>query len=388
MKLEKFNPFVTARLNAGYKSQDKLAQVIGVKRSTYSQWESGKWASVYDHNLTGFKKMCDIFGWTYEEGLNNLSNLNKWRKDPNIHIVKPFPAQARSIAKSWKPELTTLDTSNTDISKELEMLDNPLKVWRGKQNLTRSEAAKLCHVDVNVYSDCEDGVKKPNGYDLTKILHGTGLGFVDIQKIFSDDTVKKVSIQLCDEIDHNKVIEDIVASSKPEVAYVEKPEEPKPTVSYGKLMLQSLQQKVEIEDPYGNTYQDVLEPDPEEPEVIASPITPEEFTALNDKEVHEKMDEVITERDENGKPVAGRYIFEDSDGHAKLTREGERKVAEYTAKLRSQLTAASMAEDFARQKALNEPHDFRDEVIDEVLEKMYGQMDYKKYVYLVGLLGR
>ena len=96
----------------------------------------------------------------------------------------------------------------------------------------------------------------------------------------------------------------------------------------------------------------------------------------------------ITARDENGKPVAGRYIFEDSDGHAKLTREGGRKVAEYMAKHRSQLTAASMAEDFVKQKALNEPHDFRDEVIDEVLEKMYGQMDYKKYVYLVGLFGR
>ena len=119
----------------------------------------------------------------------------------------------------------------------------------------------------------------------------------------------------------------------------------------------------------------------DEPEVIASPVTPEEFSTINNKEV-------ITERDENGKPVAGRYIFKDSDGHAKLTREGERKVAEYTAKLRSQLTAASIAKDLSEQEALNEPHDFRDEVIDEVLEKMYGQMDYKKYVCLIGLLGR
>ncbi len=369
MKLEKFNPFTTARLNAGYKSQDKLAQAIGVTRSTYSQWEQGRWASVYDHNLAGFKKMCNIFGWTYEEGLNNLSNLNKWRKDPNVYIVKPTMKQAKSVAKSWKPELATLDTSNTDISKEQEMLDNPLKIWRGKQNLTRSEAAKLCHVDINVYSDCEDGVKKPNGFDLTKILKGTGLGFVDIQKIFRDDTVKNaiehalaeqsknsgVSVHLCDEIDHNEVIENVLVKSKQEISYVEKPKEPKPTYSYGKLMLQSLQQKVDIEDPYGNVYEDVLEPDPDEPEVIASPITPEEFAALNNKEVHEKMDEVITERDENGKPVAGRYSWQMTEEEA---------------------------------EALNEPHDFRDEVIDEVLEKMYGQMDYKKYVYLVGLLGR
>ena len=184
--------------------------------------------------------MCDVFGWTYEEGLNNLSNLNKWYKDPNIHIVKPTMEQAKAIAKTWKPNFTTLDTSKTDISKETAMLDNPLKVWRGKNNLTRSEAAKLCHVDVNVYSDCEDGVKKPNGFDLTKILKGSDLHFLDIQKIFRDDTVKTVienaleasknpdpvtlenaaiSVKICDEIDHNKVIEDIFeASKKTEVA--------------------------------------------------------------------------------------------------------------------------------------------------------------------------
>lgn len=358
MKLEKFNPFAVARLNAGY-SQSKLAQAIGVSQPTYSQWERGIYASVYEHNLTGFKKMCDIFGWTYDEGFNNLSNLNKWRKDLNVHVVNPTMEQAIAIAKTWKPKLATLDTSNTDISKEQEMLDNPLKIWRGQKNLTRSEAAKLCHVDVNVYSDCEDGVKKPNGYDLTKILHGTGLGFVDIQKIFRDDTVKNA-------------IENALAASKSEVSYVEKPEAPKPTYSYGDKI-------VEIEDPHGNVYEDVLKPDPDEPAIIASPITPEEFTALND-------DTSIYNTAED--PEAGKYIFEDSDGHAKLTREGERKVAEHVAKIRRQLTASSMAKDFVRQKALNEPHDFRDEVIDEVLDKMYGQMDYKKYVFLVGLLGR
>jgi DNA-binding XRE family transcriptional regulator len=217
MKLEKINPFVEARRNAGYRSRDAFAEKIGVTKSTYKHWEMGVNATVYSNNLSGFKKMCDIFGWSYEEGLNNLSNLNKWRKDKNINVVKP----------TGTVELATLDTSNTDISKEQEMLDNPLKIWRGQKNLTRSEAAKLCHVDINVYSDCEDGVKKPNGFDLTKILKGTGLGFVDIQKIFRDDTVKNaienalaaksnnvISIQLCDEIDHNKIIEDIFEASR------------------------------------------------------------------------------------------------------------------------------------------------------------------------------
>ena len=228
MKLEKVNPFVAARYNAGYRSRDAFAEKIGVSKATYKHWEMGYSATIYSNNLSGFKKMCDIFGWTYEEGYNNLSNLNKWMKDKNINVTKP----------TCIVDLATLDTSNTDISKEQEMLDNPLKVWRGQNNLTRSEAAKLCNIDINVYSDCEDGVKKPNGFDLTKILHGTGLGFVDIQKIFRDNTVKLldspltlahknemkkalaesknggVSIQLCDEIDHNKVIEDIFEASK------------------------------------------------------------------------------------------------------------------------------------------------------------------------------
>ena len=217
MKLEKVNPFVEARYNAGYRSRDVFAKKIGVSKETYGNWERGEGTTVYSNTLTGFKKMCDIFGWTYEEGYNNLSNLNKWRKDKSINVVKP----------TGTVELATLDTSNTDVSKEQEMLDNPLKVWRGQKNLTRSEAAKLCNVDINVYSDCEDGVKKPSGFDLTKILKGTGLGFVDVQKIFRDDTVKNaienalaarsnniISIPLCDEIDHNKIIEEAIASAK------------------------------------------------------------------------------------------------------------------------------------------------------------------------------
>ena len=268
MKLEKFNPFVAARLNAGYRSQDALAQVIGVKKPTYGQWEQGKFATVYEINLSGFKKMCDVFGWTYEEGINNLSNLNKWYKDPNIHIVKPTMEQAKAIAKTWKPKLTTLDTSNTDISKEKAMLDNPLKVWRGKNNLTRSEAAKLCHVDVNVYSDCEDGIKKPNGFDLTKILKGSGLHFIDIQKIFRDDTVKTVienaleasnnpdpvtlenttiSVKICDEIDHNKVIEDTFKTSKKnEEDLNKKPEVSKDSVNWSDKIFDDM--KVEKSD--------------------------------------------------------------------------------------------------------------------------------------------
>lgn len=243
MKLEKFNPFVVARYNAGYKSQDALANAIGVNRASYGNWETGRFATLYSGNLTGFKKMCDIFGWSYEEGMNNLSNLNKWRRDPNINIVKPTMAQAKSIAKSWRPELATLDTSNTDISKEEAMLNNPLKIWRAQNNLTRSEAAKKCNVDINVYSDCEDGVKKPAGYDLTKIMNTSGVSLTQMASIFNVDKEIRdavdasmpiladiienkltednkdygtVSVPLTDDIDHNQVIENALNKDWPD----------------------------------------------------------------------------------------------------------------------------------------------------------------------------
>ena len=197
--------------------------------------------------------------------------------------------------------------------------------WRLKEQLTSNDVAELLGVSQRAYLDWENGVRKPTSNNLKNLMDLTGLSMHQIASIYTGEKI------------------------------------------------------VEIEDPHGNVYEDVLKPDPDEPAIIASPITPEEFTALND-------DTSIYNTAED--PEAGKYIFEDSDGHAKLTREGERKVAEHVAKIRRQLTASSMAKDFVRQKALNEPHDFRDEVIDEVLDKMYGQMDYKKYVFLVGLLGR
>lgn len=186
-----------------------------------------------------------------------------------------------------------------------------LSDWRMKEQLTSNDVAELLGVSQRTYLDWENGIRKPIGDNLKNLMDLTGLSMHQIASMYIDD-------------------------------------EPKQEVS-------SDEKIVEIEDPYGNIYEDILEPDPDEPEVIASPITPEEFATLNNEEVHEKMDEVITERDENGKPVAGRYSWQMTEEEA---------------------------------EALNEPHDFRDEVIDEVLEKMYGQMDYKKYVYLVGLLGR
>lgn len=194
MKLDKntkISPFVIARYEHGYETASSLLDDIGLNRSVYSTWENGNVSYISEgKTFAAFQKICEIFGWSLEEGRNNLSNMYKWKHDDKIKIVKPTYDEWKSMR--GHTEMATLDTSETDISKEEAMLNNPLKVWRGKNNLTRSEAAKLCNVDVNVYSDCEDGVKKPIGYDMTKILKGTGLGFVQIAKIFSDDTVNTI----------------------------------------------------------------------------------------------------------------------------------------------------------------------------------------------------
>lgn len=309
---------------------------FGIPYNTYWNWENGNGCTCYaDRSYDKVRKLCEVLNMTDAEFKEAISNNYQAQKAGKFERVP---------RKAYRPH-----------SKKF----NALTEWRRKENLSQLDAANLLEVSRWTYNAWELGTAKPLSGNLKKIMDLTGLSMHQIASIYTGDK-----------------------ESESEVSYVEKPEQPKSIYSYGE------KEPITIEGPNGEVYEDILEPDPDEPEVIASPITPEEFAALNDKEVHEKMDEVITERDENGKPIAGRYIFEDTDGHAKLTREGERKVAEYTAKLRSQFTAASMAEDFVRQKALNEPHDFRDEVIDEVLEKMYGQMDYKKYVYLVGLLGR
>jgi transcriptional regulator with XRE-family HTH domain len=244
-------------------------------------------------------------------------------------------------------------------------ISNCLTEWRYNEHLTQKEAGELLGVSQTTYGWIERGMTKPEGKLLNDIVELTGLSMHQIASIFTGSSAKykvspssisgktrerkepltsgynrEVILEVKTDADGCPYTDDSVLNKKPA--------EPKPTYSYGKKI-------VEIEDPYGNVHKDILEPDPDEPEVIASPITPEEFAALNNKEVHEKMDEVITERDENGKPVAGRYPWQMTEEEA---------------------------------EALNEPHDFRDEVIDEVLEKMYGQMDYKKYVYLIGLLGR
>lgn len=186
MKLDKntkISPFVLARYEHGYETASSLLKEIPLDKSVYSTWENGNVSYVSEgKTFVAFQKICEIFGWTIEGGRNNISNMYKWKHNDKIKIVKP-------TYNEWKEmrghiEMATLDTSETDISKEEAMLNNPLKVWRGKNNLTRSEAAKLCNVDINVYSDCEDGVKKPIGYDLTKIMNTTGVSLTQLAAMF------------------------------------------------------------------------------------------------------------------------------------------------------------------------------------------------------------
>lgn len=309
----------------------EFAEKIGIGRSCYQNWESGTNATPKHVNYDSVIKLAKAFNMTENAILDAISNNHKARNDGHMEKLSTRPGVVGSLA-----------------------VTNCLTEWRRKNNVTQREMGELLGMSQFGYRFWEIGKVKPTGKDLQNLMELTSLSMHQIASVYT-----------------GKMPDPVYTLGRTST------EESKPDVSH-----------VEIEGPYGNVYEDVLKPDPDEPEVIASPITPEEFATLNNEEVHDKMDEVITERDENGKPVAGRYIFQDSDGHAKLTQEGERTVAEHVAKIRRQLTATSIAEDLIKQEALNEPHDFRDEVIDEVLEKMYGQMDYKKYVYLIGLLGR
>lgn len=255
MKLDKntkISPFVIARYEHGYETASSLLKEIPIDKSVYSTWENGNVSYISEgKTFAAFQKICEIFGWALEEGRNNLSNMYKWKHDDEIKIVKPTYDEWKKMR--GHTEMATLDTSKTDISKEEAMLNNPLKVWRGKNNLTRSEAAKLCNVDINVYSDCEDGVKKPIGYDLTKIMNTTGVSLTQLAAMFratvgiealtnaiedskNPDPVTlentTISVKICDEIDHNKVIEEAIANAKNNAELNKKPEVEKDSANW------------------------------------------------------------------------------------------------------------------------------------------------------------
>ena len=255
MKLDKntkISPFVIARYEHGYETASSLLKEIPIDKSVYSTWENGNVSYISEgKTFVAFQKICEIFGWTLEEGRNNLSNMYKWKHDDKIKIAKPTYDEWKEM--SGHTEMATLDASKTDISKEEAMLNNPLKVWRGKNNLTRSEAAKLCNVDINVYSDCEDGVKKPIGYDLTKIMNTTGISLTQLAAMFRatvgmdalNNAIEAsknpepvtlenaaISVKICDEIDHNKVIEEAIANAKNNAELNKKPEVTKDSVNW------------------------------------------------------------------------------------------------------------------------------------------------------------
>lgn len=352
-------------------SMKEFCEKIGIKKGSYWNWENGLSTSYAEHNAWTARRVCEALGISDAELKEALSNNYKAAKDgtmekSNVYICAPNKKNGVS---------------------------NVLTDWRINNRLTTKDAADVLEVSQRVYCLWENGKCKPSGDNLKKLLALTGLSVSQLATIYTD-------------------------------THSEKEEELK---------------IVEIEDPHGNVYEDVLEPDPDEPEVIASPITPEEFAALNDKEVEKVMDDYlndgeVTERDEDGTPIAGRYPMTEDDKHKKYHNRvtdiwvektlekiqssplahpkdpddpfadfdlfaydnSEKVIPEKEAKTNNGKKPSKSYISYGEYESgekpvkepLNEPHDFRDEVIDEVLEKMYGQMDYKKYVYLIGLLGR
>lgn len=195
MKLEKINPFIQARYEHGFRTLPALFRFIGIPfKSTYNFWEKGAFAYIYEGPSWGvFTKYCSALGITTDEGNNIMSNLHAWNRNKDIEIVKPnwddykhikpFCGKNPPLTDSVAP-MCTLDTSNTDISHEKEMLDNPLKRWRAEKDLTRYEAAEIIGIDSTNYALIEDGAYKPASDILAKITEATGLSLTQIAKIY------------------------------------------------------------------------------------------------------------------------------------------------------------------------------------------------------------
>ena len=194
MKLERINPFVKARYEHGYKTLTKFVKDIGISRSKYWTWEAGRITCVRSDSSYDFHKVCKAFEWTDEEGTENLSNLYRWTKNPDIEIVKPNWDDYKHIKPHLGKEvpMCTLDTTNTDISHELELLDNPLVKWRAENNLTKYVASELIGINSTDYALIEDGVFKPASDILTKITEATGLSITQLAKIYKPATVKDI----------------------------------------------------------------------------------------------------------------------------------------------------------------------------------------------------
>ena len=186
MKLEKINPFIQARYEHGYKTLTKFVKDIGISRSKYWTWEAGKISCVRSDSSYDFHKVCKAFEWTDEEGTENISNMYQWHKNPDIEIIKPNWDDYKHIKPHLGKEvpMCTLDTTNTDISHELEMLDNPLAKWRAENNLTRYEAGEYVGMDSVLYEMFESGHYKPSSEELKNITEATGLSVTQIAKIY------------------------------------------------------------------------------------------------------------------------------------------------------------------------------------------------------------
>ena len=178
MKLEKVNPFVKARLELGFKSAPAFSSSIGISKNKYWKWETGKVSFVNNRSVIDFDKICKAFGWSKEEGKNNLSNMYQWVKDKNVIFVDPV------IEPKQEPEKLV---GTTGEMKKIYRGSNPLKQWRYSNNLTEAQAAEKCKVDLNVYTACEDGITKPNGTDTNKIMTASGLSFTEMARLFKKE---------------------------------------------------------------------------------------------------------------------------------------------------------------------------------------------------------
>lgn len=184
---KKMNPFVKARYEHGYKALAAFAKVLEIPVSTVTNWETGRVSAVQSNaGWENFHKYYKALGWSKSRATENLENLYKWTKDPNVEVIKPNWEDYKNIVPyiGINPNAGDDVTANSDVS--VDDTTNPLKAWRHKNHYSVEDAAKLMEISPILLSDIEDGVQKPNPFCVKKIIDIAGLSFHQVTKIFID----------------------------------------------------------------------------------------------------------------------------------------------------------------------------------------------------------
>lgn len=207
--IQKVNPFVKARYEHGYRGIGSLVKELGIPLSTATNWETGRVSAIQANaGWANFHKYYKALGWSKERAIENLENVYKWTKDPNIELIKPNWDDYKNIVPyiGINPNVgdDVTDTTTSHVVNET----NPLKAWRHANHYSVEDAAKLMEFSPITLSDIEDGVVPANAFCLRKIVDVSGLSFHQITKLFVDNEKERQKAKKLEEEEEAKKLEE------------------------------------------------------------------------------------------------------------------------------------------------------------------------------------